>query len=146
MCKISFLLINPSLQSDINLGLDVIEEVLSGLGVQVDRYDLLSRSTILRKKYDFVGVSFITPMNFFNIYKIKHLLERGIIKIAGGAGVSNPLPISSFFDIFIIGEGEKPLRKIIEYWRQSGKEREVFLTKVSHIPKVYVPSLYSSQI
>lgn len=144
--KITFLLINPSLQSDINLGLDVVHEVLNNFDVQVDRYDLSNPQwKHLKNTYDFVGVSFITPMNFFNIYKIKHLLDRGSIKIAGGAGVSNPLPINSFFDVFIIGEGEKPLRKIIKYWRYNSKEKKVFLSKISHIPRVYVPS-YSSQV
>jgi len=137
--KISFLLINPSLQSNINLGLDVVQGVLEEIGVDVVRFDLLNPSIIERKNmFDFVGVGFITPMNFFNLYKISHLLEMGHIKIAGGAGVMNPAPISDFFDVFVIGEGEIPIKKIIQCYRMT-ESKSCFLKKISNITGVYVP-------
>ena len=67
------------------------------------------------------------------------------IVIGGGPCTTNPEPMADFFDIFYIGEGETSYDELIELqktYKNTDMTREDFLRKASHIPGLYVPSLY----
>ena len=65
--------------------------------------------------------------------------------VAGGHACFNPEPIAQFFDAFIIGEGEEvilDLSKVYQDWKKTNLSKADLLQMLSHIPGVYVPSLY----
>ncbi len=68
------------------------------------------------------------------------------IVIGGGPCACNPEPVADFFDIFYIGEGETVYHDLLDLYKthkKSGRyKRAQFLREASHIPGIYVPSLY----
>lgn len=72
--------------------------------------------------------------------------ESDPIVIGGGPCTYNPEPIADFFDIFYIGEGETVYDKLLDLYKHHRKSghysRKAFLREASHIPGLYVPSLY----
>jgi len=68
------------------------------------------------------------------------------IVFAGGVCTFNPEPLADFVDFFSLGEGEESTPEILDVYRQAkaqGWTKERFLQEVSHVPGVYVPSLYT---
>ncbi len=67
---------------------------------------------------------------------------------AGGHCTFNPEPLADFVDLFVIGDGEEVVSEITETvaaWKASGRtpgSRQQVLRELSHIPGVYVPSMY----
>lgn len=107
------------------------------------------------KDFDFLGITIQYEMCYTNILQILDLSQiplhagrRGAddpIVIGGGPCTYNPEPVAEFFDLFYIGEGEISYDALFALYRQcrsEGFERETFLRRASHIPGIYVPSLY----
>ncbi|MFB3884427.1 MAG: TIGR03960 family B12-binding radical SAM protein [Thermodesulfobacteriota bacterium] len=74
--------------------------------------------------------------------------EAHPLVIGGGvATFINPEPISEFFDLFVIGEGEEVIGEFLEIYRNSysdiGKRgKGAFLRKVGKLEGIYVPKSY----
>ena len=107
------------------------------------------------KDADFLGFTLQYEMCYTNILQIldlskipfysKDRTEADPIVIGGGPCVYNPEPIADFFDMFYIGEGEVRYRELMdlyEEYKEKGLSREDFLRAASHVPGIYVPSLY----
>ena len=107
------------------------------------------------KTFDFIGITLQYEMCYTNILQILDLAQIPLfskdrtwehpIVMGGGPCSYNPEPVSDYFDIFYIGEGETQYRNILdEYLRakEEGISREEFLIRISTIPGMYVPSLY----
>lgn len=65
---------------------------------------------------------------------------------AGGTSCCNPEPMSAFFDLMLLGEGEEldcELLELLRTAKKSGWTKPQFLKKAAEIPGVYVPSLYT---
>jgi radical SAM family uncharacterized protein len=68
--------------------------------------------------------------------------------VAGGHCTFNPEPLADFVDLFVIGDGEEVVSEItdvVREWKASGRtpgSREGVLRELSHVPGVYVPSMY----
>lgn len=65
--------------------------------------------------------------------------------IAGGPCTYNPEPFSTFFDLFIIGEGEEVIVEVAHEHRRlrdAGVSREEMLLELARIDGVYVPRFY----
>ncbi|MHB8466399.1 MAG: TIGR03960 family B12-binding radical SAM protein [Acidimicrobiales bacterium] len=64
--------------------------------------------------------------------------------IAGGHCTYNPEPLADFVDVFVIGDGEEVIGEITEVIRdhKHAEPREAVLRRLSHVPGVYVPSMY----
>ena len=106
--------------------------------------------------YDFVGFTLQYEMSFSNIL---NMLELGKISlrstrrkeaepfvIAGGPCAYNPEPLSDFIDIFVIGEAEEVILKIMatyREWKKAGGNRQDFLKMAAAIEGVYVPAFYA---
>lgn len=111
-------------------------------------------SEIPVQEFDVVGFSISYEPDYINFLKIMELAgipllssgrdESHPLIIAGGAAVSlNPEIISDFVDLFVIGEGEKVLEKLLPLIKElTHKSRREFFREASTIPGVYVPSLY----
>jgi radical SAM family uncharacterized protein len=105
--------------------------------------------------FDFLGITLQYEMCYTNILQILdlsgiplHAANRSDddpIVIGGGPCTYNPEPIAEFFDLFYIGEGEvqyDALFRLYTQAREKGWTRERYLREASHLPGIYVPSLY----
>ena len=106
--------------------------------------------------YDFVGFTLQYEMSFSNIL---NMLELGKITlrsnqrkeaepyvIAGGPCAYNPEPLSDFIDLFVIGEAEEVILKIMDahrQWKKAGGNRQDFLKMAAALEGVYVPAFYA---
>ena len=109
------------------------------------------------KAFDFLGITLQYEMCYTNVLQILDLSQIALrakdrtwddpIVIGGGPCTYNPEPIAEFFDIFYIGEGETVYRELMDVYiraKEEGVSREEFLFRASHIPGLYVPSLYEA--
>ena len=109
------------------------------------------------KEFDFLGITLGYEMCYTNVLQVldlshvsllaKDRKEDDPIVIGGGACAYNPEPIAEFFDMFYIGESETVYYDLMDLYKehkQNGGSRKEFLRKASHIPGIYVPSLYET--
>ena len=107
------------------------------------------------RAFDFLGITIQYEMCYTNILQILDLSGIPLhaedrtwddpIVIGGGPCTYNPEPIADFFDLFYIGEGETRYDDLFDLYRICKKEgwtRKRFLREASHLPGIYVPSLY----
>lgn len=105
---------------------------------------------------DILGLSISNPMlfydsfRFFDLAGIEPLAQKrsddSRLVVAGGLGVTNPAPLESFVDAFVMGEGDEAIKGIVgkyAHWKETGRDKEHLLEDLSEVPGVYVPSLYS---
>ncbi len=131
-----------------------MEEQLASRGRRL--FSLESKTDIDR--FDILGFSLSYELTYTNVLNMLHLSgitlrsgERGNdepIVIAGGACCFNPEPMSEFIDVFFIGDAEETLPMFIEKYqktRRPSMERHELLKKLSDLPGIYVPSLYTAE-
>ena len=99
------------------------------------------------KHYDILSFSLQFEEDYFNVLEMLESAEiplkrkdrgsEGPLIIAGGpCATANPMPLSDYIDIFIIGEGEKILPAFLDkYQKDSHKNLKRFLD----IPGIYIP-------
>lgn len=106
--------------------------------------------------FPIIGVSLSFEMDYFHVLDILAagrvpLLaaergERDPIVLGGGpCATFNPEPLASFFDAFLIGEGEETIGHFMDAFYAAKRDacsREETLRCLAKIPGVYVPSLY----
>ena len=107
-------------------------------------------------EFDMLGVTLQYEMSYTNILDALEMsgiplrsADRtdGPFVIAGGPCAFNPEPLADFFDIFVLGDGEKSTHDTIDTfikWKESGKPRQriEYLRMCAQIRGAYVPSLY----
>ena len=74
--------------------------------------------------------------------------ETHPIIVAGGPGSYNPEPISEFIDVFLIGDGETIIIKLLEEIQNAKSKnlsREETLKNLAKFKGVYVPKFYKSE-
>lgn len=117
-------------------------------------YGLESRDPI--SEFDFIGFTLQYEMSYTTaLYMLKMANiplksserdESFPLVVGGGPCACNPEPISDFFDLFFLGEGEEVDLEVIQKYREQKNagtyNKKEFLKEVSHIEGVYVPSLY----
>ena len=109
------------------------------------------------KDFDILCVTLQYEMCYTNVLQVIDLSQIPLLSkdrgdddpivIGGGPCAYNPEPIADFFDIFYIGEGETQYQRLTELYKKVRREaggdwRQQFLRQASHIPGMYVPSLY----
>jgi len=67
--------------------------------------------------------------------------------IAGGPCAANPEPMSGFIDLFIIGDGEQAVEKLVDEYKaakaaNAGDRRAMLVHLAKTVPGAYAPSLY----
>ena len=108
-------------------------------------------------EFDIVGFSLNYELTYTNVLNMLDLsgipplaAERGEthpLIIAGGGCALNPEPMSDFIDLFVLGEGEEVIMKLIENfkrWKREGGGRSDLLHQLATIPGIYVPSFYQT--
>ena len=120
---------------------------------QIPLFTLETQSPV--KNMDFLGITIQYEMCYTNILQILDLSnipfsaesrtgEHPIV-IGGGPCTYNPEPLAEFFDLFYIGEGETRYDDLFDLYKSmksQGSDRREFLRAASHLPGIYVPSLY----
>ena len=112
------------------------------------------------KSFDFIGFTLQYEMSYTNVLNMLDLAGLPIlasnrsdddpIVIGGGPCVCNPEPLASFFDCFLIGEGEELLLEILKDYEKYKKQSKNFSKQdwLIHIAQtyegIYVPSLYEA--
>ena len=123
--------------------LDMIEE-MKREGIPL--FSLESRTPV--REFDLVGVTLQYEMSYSNILDALDMAgiplrsadrTEGPFVIAGGPCAFNPEPLSDFFDIFVLGDGEQSTQDTIDAyikWKEAGLPREEYLRMCARIPGV----------
>ena len=111
------------------------------------------------KAFDFLGFSLQCETIYSNVLNMLDLAgipvkaaERGEADpfvVGGGPCVYNVEPITDFFDLFLIGEGEEAVSELVDVllaWKKDGcpEGRRGFLLRAAKLAGIYVPSLYEA--
>lgn len=104
------------------------------------------------RNFDIVGfslqyeLSYPTVLNMLDLSRIPvRAEERGNddpVIVAGGPCAVNPIPMASFIDAFLIGDGEEAISEIIDVVYQSKGDRKGILKGLASIEGLYVPSMH----
>lgn len=150
-----------------NLGMQVIyRECNKREGVIADRYYLPENTFSEKNKswehgfyiknVDFLSFTISYEGLYTNILKMLKSCEIPIwavnrkegcpLVIGGGPNVMyNPLPLSGFFDVFIMGEGEQIIHDVLDVYKKYQHDgRDIVLQELSRLNGVYVPKLHKS--
>lgn len=108
------------------------------------------------KEFDAVGFTLQYELSYTNIVWMLELSHIPIMSrersdedpmvIAGGPCAFNAEPLADIIDAIALGEGEEIVGEIVEVLRQrrlNNLSREETLRRLSQVPGLYVPSLYS---
>ncbi len=104
-------------------------------------------------QFNILGFSLQSELSYTNVL---YLLDLGSIPfysnerdakfpliIAGGPAALNPLPLSPFFDLFVIGDGEEVTKEIIDVYRGwDRKNKQKLLELLSTIEGVWIPAIH----
>lgn len=118
-------------------------------------YSLESKEEI--RCFDFLGFTLQYEMSYTNILNMLDLAniplyskdrdDKYPLIIGGGPCAFNPEPIADFFDLFLIGEGEERILKIMDIYKESrekGYDKDELLKTMASLEGVYVPKFYNT--
>lgn len=156
-----------------NLGLKILYEIINGrprmllervFAPAADLEKLMRREGLPLfalesrrpvREFDLLGFSLQYELSYSNILNMLDLAgiplqssERGEsepLVVGGGPCAFNPEPLASFFDLFLLGDGEEALPEILERWialAGRGARREDILAGLGAVKGVYVPRFY----
>jgi radical SAM family uncharacterized protein len=102
--------------------------------------------------FDIIGFSLGYELTYTNVLNMLDLAKIPLFShqrndsqpliIAGGSCALNPEPMADFIDLFIIGEAEEAILRLMEVFRAYKDNKKQLLQEASSLPGVYVPSLY----
>jgi radical SAM family uncharacterized protein len=102
--------------------------------------------------FDIIGFSLGYELSYTSVLNMLDLADIPVLReerdsshplvIAGGSSSLNPEPMSDFIDIFVIGEGEEIILKLLDLYRNYGNDRKKLLIELAQLPGIYVPSMY----
>jgi len=102
--------------------------------------------------FDIIGFSLGYELTYTNILNMLDLAKIPLFShqrkdsqpliIAGGSCALNPEPMADFTDLFVIGEAEEAILKLLEAFRAYKDNKRQLFREASALPGVYVPSLY----
>ncbi len=107
--------------------------------------------------FDLVGFSLQYEMSFTNVLNMLELggiplrredrKEGDPVVLAGGPVALSPEPMADFIDLFLLGDGEETLPRVITLFKelkQEGIRRSEIITSLArNVKGVYAPGLYS---
>ncbi|MEO0115850.1 MAG: TIGR03960 family B12-binding radical SAM protein [candidate division WOR-3 bacterium] len=116
-------------------------------------YSLESKRPL--KNFHILGFSLQSELSYTNILYVLDIAQIPLLSenrtpsdpliIAGGPCCVNPLPLKSFIDAFVIGDGEEVVLEIVTAFADwNRKNRSDLLAALAKIEGVYVPLIHSS--
>ncbi len=106
-------------------------------------------------QFDVVGFTLQYELSYTNILNMMNLAgipikredrgETDPLIIGGGPGSFNPEPISAFFDLFLLGEGEEAILEILAIiadGKEKGKTKAGIKQDLLKVEGVYLPEFY----
>lgn len=104
------------------------------------------------RDFDILGVSLQSELSAANLPYLLDLAQiplrrterddRFPLVVAGGPVAANPLPWQEFVDVFVIGDGEEPVREISALFAEKGRwQRPDLLGQLARLEGVYVPGV-----
>ncbi|MBP8136561.1 MAG: radical SAM protein, partial [Candidatus Eisenbacteria bacterium] len=109
--------------------------------------------------FDIIGFSLQYELQYTNVLMMLELAglplrtlerdERHALVIAGGAQAFSPEPMAEFVDAFVIGDGEDVIHRIVDTVKtakRAGTPRRTLLRQLAHLPGVYVPAGYVTEM
>lgn len=105
-------------------------------------------------EFNFLAFTLQYEMSYTNILNMLNMggiplraserTDKDPLVIAGGPCAYNPEPLYDIVDIFQLGEGEEGLNDLLDLYQKhkDNFNKEAYLREASHIPSVYIPSLY----
>jgi radical SAM family uncharacterized protein len=125
---------------------------LKGAGLPL--YALESKRPVA--EFDILGVSLQSELGYTNLLYLLDLCqiplrrterEHGPVVVAGGPCTVNPLPMSDFMDVFVIGDGEDPVRDINNVFAGwDRRDRSELLSRLARVAGLYVPGFSSGTV
>lgn len=120
-------------------------------------YSLESRTPL--QDFDLVGITVPYELSYTNILNMLDLAgipiaaanrdENHPLVLAGGPACFNIEPMAAYFDLVVLGEGEKIIHELLdEYkiWKKDGRrDKQKFLRRAARIEGIYVPAFYEAQ-
>lgn len=108
--------------------------------------------------FDVVGFSLQYEMTFTNVLTMMdlggipiHNDERTLddpLVIAGGPTCTHPEPMAPFIDVFLIGDAEERLPRLLRHWselkKEGGRTREEMIAELVREGGLYAPDLYET--
>lgn len=110
--------------------------------------------------FDILGITLQYELSYTNVLGILEMANIPLwqkdrvsepLVVGGGPCTTNPEPVADFFDVFIIGDGEKATLELAKKVKEniellkSGKRREL-LKILSSLDGVYVPSIEDKKV
>lgn len=129
-----------------------MEQMMRAKGIPL--FTLESHTAV--KDFDIFALSLQYELVYTNVLNMLDLagipLERAKrddshpLVMAGGPSVFNPEPMADFIDIFVVGDGEDALIKIVDEFKKCKQDKlgraETIRRLAEKVPSVYAPSLY----
>ncbi|MDP4152083.1 MAG: TIGR03960 family B12-binding radical SAM protein [Bacillota bacterium] len=128
-----------------------MEEEMKKAGLPL--YGLESRDSL--SYFDILGFTLQTELSYTNILHMLRLSNIPLkstdrnedypLIIAGGPCAYNPEPLYSFFDLFVLGEGEEVLLELADLVilsKREGWTKDKLLKEAAQIGGIYVPKFY----
>jgi radical SAM family uncharacterized protein len=104
------------------------------------------------KDFDVIGFSLGYELTYTNVLNMLDLAQISLFSrerndshpliIAGGSCALNPEPMADFIDLFVIGEAEEVILKLLDVFRTLKDDKKKLLMEAASLPGVYVPGLY----
>ena len=106
-------------------------------------------------EFDILGFTLQYELSYSNVLNMLSLAgiplrtntrrESDPLVIAGGPCSFNPEPLADFCDLFVIGDGEEMLPRLVDVyqtWKGSGSNKHDLLRQLCSLPGIYVPAFY----
>ena len=126
--------------------------------MQKEKLPLYSLETFTPlKEFDILGFTLQYELTYTNVLQMLHLSDIPVfaadrsdndpIILGGGPCTGNPEPMSDFFDVYLIGDGEQAfvdICQLIGEMKKSKSARFEIMNALTGISGVYVPGLYNA--
>jgi len=107
------------------------------------------------RAFDVIGVTLQYELHYTNVLTMLDLAglplrsedrsEGDPLVVGGGPCAFNPEPVSAFFDVIVVGDGESAvldLADLVVASKRDGASRRELLERAARVPGFYVPALY----
>jgi radical SAM family uncharacterized protein len=104
-------------------------------------FDILAFSVSFEQ--DYLNILDMLRLAGIPLDKEERTAEHPFVVLGGICSFFNPEPLTDFFDVVIVGEGEEVANEFIDLFKaKRGLDRHEILLALSRIPGVYVPEFY----